>query len=246
MPIVYNSKLAMTDSTPSWLKSGQQSKTAYQNANFAAQKAAEESKLMRRFYLLGGEEKVVTFLDGDLDSDGILSFMSFNEHRVQLGPKKWETFICVAETEICPLCNAQNRADYAGVFSVIVHTPYTIQTGQNAGKVLGDRQGLYVCGLRTLRVLQTLATKWGGLSGWRTEITRPTDKDPRVGSMFQKLERCEDLTAKYGELATPADYGKEIPYYTADELIKAGVGLAPTGPGFANKGMSVGAASDHM
>jgi hypothetical protein len=228
MPVTINS-----NQKPSWLKSGKDSTQAYKQAAHNQQQAIAAGDRMRRFYMSAGEEKTVTFLDGMLDEDGMLGFMSFNEHTIQTGAKKWEEVVCLAEQEICPACTAGHKSYYVGVFTVINHTPYIIQSGPNAGKKLGDRRELYCAKLGTLRTLQTYAAKWGGLKGWKVEITRVTEKDAKVGNLFQKISHCDDLVSTFGpELSLPADYGKEINFLTAEQMVAAGLGTATTGPGF--------------
>lgn len=240
MPVTVN-----TAAKPSWLMGGSQSKAALQQTLHAQQEAKEAAARMRRFYLNVGEEKQVTFLDGDMDGDGLLEFLSFHEHRVQTGPKNWDNIVCVARQEICPLCNSGDKPSFVGVFTVLNETPYTIKTGPNAGKVLEARRELYVATANTLQVLQHHAAKRGGLRGWKVEIARLTDKEARVGSTFQWLSRrSPEEIAALGENGTPADYGHELKYMSAAEMVKAGFGKAASGPGFGQS--SIADASDQM
>jgi len=199
----------------------------------AAQRMAEGDKLWR-FYIPTtelNEERTITFLDGDLDEDGMLSCPTWYEHTVQLNGR-WQNLICVSHEEPCPMCeNGDNRTIMAG-FTIIDHTPYTIKKGKNAGDTIENSRKLFVPTRTTLGVLQTYAAKRGGLKGWTVSITRTKDKSPRVGDVFDFLEHRtpEALTEKYGEeLIVPADYNKELTYYNRAELIELGVTAAAGG-----------------
>jgi hypothetical protein len=235
---------AVAAKQPSWLMYGSESKDALKQAVHKQQEAKEAASRMRRFYLNDGEEKTVTFLDGILDKEGVLEFLSYHEHNLQTGPKSWEQIPCIARSEICPLCNIGDTPRYVGVLTVINHTQYTIKQGPNAGKVLGDRRELYVATANTLNMLQHHAAKRGGLRGWKVEIARIGDKSARVGSTFQWLEQLNDAAlAALGELGQPADYAHEIRAYTAAEMVKAGFGKPATGPGLSG---GVDSAKDEM
>ena len=218
---------------PSWLKSGKEAHTIAQAEQAAKEVAMAASKMMRRFYMDVNEEKVVTFLDGVLDKDGILERFAFYEHTLQVGPR-WDNFICVGGQEVCPICAGGNKPAFVAVFTVINHTPYTIKKGPNQGKVVKDQRQLYVAKHTTLQQLQHFASKRGGLAGWKVEISRLTDKEARVGSTFQFMGKTElsDLAKKYGEEGVAGDYMKELRYLPAAELIKLGLGKAPSGPGY--------------
>ena len=77
---------------------------------------------MRRFYLPYNGECQVTFLDGVLDDELMLDVPMFYEHQVRLNGK-WENFVCVAETEPCPICEkGESRNSLVGILTVIDHT----------------------------------------------------------------------------------------------------------------------------
>lgn len=244
----------------SFLKQGAAAKQAVleDDAKKEAQKA-EAGKLWR-FRIQEGDDDDhrVTFLDGTLDDEGTLEAPMWHEHTLQLGGK-WKNVPCTSHEEPCPICaNGDNPSLVAG-FTVIDHTPYTIQSGPNAGKVVKFSRKLFVAKRTTYAQLQKLATKQGGLVGTTWDISRNGDKSPAVGNMFQ-LEAKQTLAevkkelaaikAEYGELVEPADFAQEITYYTRAELIQQGVKAASSaGAGtskFAKKGNADASADDEL
>ena len=110
-------------------------------------------------------------------------------------------------------------------FSGIDHAQFTIKKGPNAGKIVKDQRRLFIAKKTTFAILQKLASKNGGLVGCTFEISRQKDTDPNVGNLFQLDEKrkLSQLAATYGDDAVPADFGEEIVYYTAGQLISLGV-----------------------
>jgi hypothetical protein len=230
----------------SWLKKGSDASAAMQQAEYAAAAAKAASDRMPRFWLQAGEERTVTFLDGALDGSGGLECMVIHEHTIQVG-QKWDNFICVAESENCPICAAGSRADTVALLTVVDHTPYTFTKGPNVGKVVKDVRKLYVAKQSTFRELKHYALKRGGLRGWTVEIGRMSDTDARVGKSFQFItQQTPETLTGWGELGHPADYGKELRYMTAEELLKNGIGKAISGPGYNKPAISDTAVSDLM
>lgn len=239
----------------SWLKKGQDATAAMAQAEYQAEVAKESADRMWRFFLEPGEERKITFLDGDLTPEGGLSAIVFHEHTVQIGPKKWENFACVAETENCPICASGNKADTVAAFTVCDHTPRTIKSGPKAGEVVEHQRKLFICKQSTFRDLRHYAAKRGGLRGWTIEVGRMSDKDARVGKSFQFVEQqSAETLASWGDLGQAADYAKELTYLTAAELVAAGIAKAITGPGYAthshkptiNIGSNTAALADQM
>ena len=244
MPVTITNASA---ATPSWAKVGSAANAAYNQAKFKQEQAAEASKRMWRFYLKVGEERAITFLDGDLDDEGVLNMFSFNEHNLQVAGE-WKQFVCVSDTEICPLCNSGNKPRFVGVLTVIDHTPYEIKKGPKAGQIIKNQRKLFVATFQTVERLRHFASKRGGLRGWKIEVSRLQDKDPAVGSTFQFENQTspEKLVELYAENGVPADYSQEIAYLSAKELLGLGLGSAAKGPGFEKKLVDVEAAADQM
>jgi hypothetical protein len=124
-----------------------------------------------------------------------------------------------------------------GVFTVIDHRSFT---GKD-GKVYKDTPKLFVAKKETIKQLQMLGGKRGGLAGCTFDVARTGDKSPSVGSMFDFIEKTpvEDLKKKYvrkndkGVVETyfvPANYEHECQYRTAEELREAIPSLASVAP----------------
>lgn len=217
-----------------FLMTGAKAQEAIKKEEAQAKQRMEDSDKLWRFYIPQNElnaERTITFLDGVLEEDGMLTCPTWYEHTVQLNGR-WQNLICVGHEEPCPMCeNGDNRTIMAG-FSIIDHTPYTIKKGKNAGDTIENSRKLFVPTRTTLGVLQSYAAKRGGLKGWTVGVTRTKDKSPRVGDVFDFLEQRDDaaLLAKYGEEVTkPADFNNELTYYNRAELIELGVTAAVGG-----------------
>ena len=182
------------------------------------------------FWLKEGEDRPITFLDGNLTADGLLDTSSFNQHQVKMNGKFRNHFVCVEEDEPCPLCQMGNYATLVSLFTIIDHTPYTDRNG----KVHVHERKLFVAKRETMTRLQKLATRHGGLTGWTVNVNRIGDKSPEVGTDFDFLEE-QDLSELAAVLKLPPegivpyDYSKEIKYLSADELRELGFGTAVVG-----------------
>lgn len=233
-----------------WMKKGKAAHQAFQEEEAKAEKAKAEAGKLFRFWMPPDEERKITFLDGELDEEGMLDIPMFYEHRVRLNGD-WKTFVCVSEEEPCPICEkGDSRASLVGVMTVIDHTPYKIKSGPNAGKTIKNSRKLFVATRQTIKKLAKKAAKQGGLAGCTFEVSRTSDKDPSVGSDFEFLERCtaDELVAKYDlkeEDVSPADYSHEITYHSAEELVKLGVGKAMGGVG-KEKGVATAEVADEL
>lgn len=222
------------------MKTGEAAREAVQHEEAKAELAKEAANRMFDFWLPEDEERIVTFLDGTLDSDGMLDILMYYQHQIQVGGK-WQTFICTQDSEgVCCLCDrGDSNRSLIGAFTVIDHTPHTIQKGPNSGKIIANTRKLFKAKKGSLALLTKLAQKKGGgtLVGVTVEITRTGDKSPSVGSAFDFQEKLDgaELAEKYGlkeEDIQPADYEKELGYRTNDELVELGLGTAPKGPGY--------------
>lgn len=213
-----------------FLKRGAQAHKALKKAV----KEADTRAAMRgplRFWLNADEEgRLITFLDGDLTSDGLLDMSAFNQHSVKANGTQQSKFVCVADDEPCPLCEMGNYATLVSVFTVIDHGEY-VDRNQ---KLHQHERKLFTAKRDTMTRLQKLATKHGGLTGWTVSVTRIGKKSPEVGTDFDFLEE-QDLPALAKELKLkpediqPFDYDKEIKYLSADALRELGYGTAVLG-----------------
>lgn len=236
---------ATPKSSPSFLKSGAAAREAFAAEEAKAELAKQEAGKMWRFWIPQGEDRRITFLDGDLDDDGMLAIGMFHEHRVMLNGN-WQYFICTAEadqTQPCPICEAGDKPAFAGVMTIIDHTPHHIKKGPNAGKVIVNQRKLFVARRNTIKQLTKLATKRGGLAGCSFDVSRTGEREPGVGNQFdfvEKFESYEQIAQKFDipiEQVQPADYTSELSYRSPEELIELGVGKAvkPSGGQFTSK-----------
>ncbi|MBS7812325.1 hypothetical protein [Roseococcus pinisoli] len=241
--------------TPSWLKTGGDSHAAF--AEQAAQQEAKKAMLDRawRFRMQVNEEKRITFLDGSLLADGRLALLSYFEHSVQVNGK-WHNFVCLEagdeNGDPCPLCMAGDQSTPVAAFTILDHTPYTIQKGDKAGTVIPFQRKLLIAKAGSVKKLQMIATKFGGLIGQTIDASRLTDKDPAIGGNFIPVGKTElpDLAVQLEttpEDLQPLDYAKELPRFTAKELIGMGVSAAPKGPGYSGpSNFNAGAAAEAL
>jgi hypothetical protein len=230
----------------SFFKKGSEAKDAIQKEEAAAELRKQEKGKLWRFWMPSGEQRQITFLDGDLDEDGMLDIQMYYEHGVRVNGD-WQQFVCTAEadqTQPCPMCEAGSRPSLVGVFTIIDHTEHKIKKGANAGKVVKNQRKLLVAKQGTLKMLTTLAVKRGGLSGCLFDVSRTSDDDPNVGNLYDfthKFDTAEEIAEQWElkvEDVVPADYEEEIMYRSPEELIELGVGKAVTGPG-TGKGSSL-------
>ena len=95
---------------PSWAFTGQQAEDVLSNAAKEQEIRYEDSKKARRFWVVLGETKSITFVDGLKHPKGYdLPFM-FMEHDVTLyigGNKQRKQFTCLGKE--CPLCAQGNK-----------------------------------------------------------------------------------------------------------------------------------------
>lgn len=215
-----------------FLKKGNAARAAIQAEEARIELAKQEAGKLWRYRMPVGVDRRITFLDGDLDKDGLLDISMFHEHTIRINGG-YENFVCTAEidqSQPCPLCEAGDRPSLVGVLTVIDHSEHVIQKGPNAGKVLKDQKKLFVAKMTTIKILTKKAEKLGTLAGCTFDVFRTTDKSPAVGDQFDFVERFEsydDIADKYGlklDDVQPANYAEEIKYRSPEELIALGVG----------------------
>lgn len=228
----------------SFLKKGTAAKAAVDEAEAKAELAKAEAGRLWRFFLKDGADAQITFLDGELDDAGMLDTPVFWEHTLYTAGDV-KNYVCTAEedqTQPCPICESGDKPSLVQVFTIIDHRPHTIQRGPNAGKVIPHSIKLLVAKPGTRKLLAKIASKRGGLTGCTFDVSRTGDKSPAVGDQFDfvtKATSYEEIAAKYDlpvDLVKAADYDEEIRYIEPEELIKAGVGKAPTGVGYQKTG----------
>jgi len=210
-------------SKTSWMKRGKEA------AEVVAQedaRAAQRGSGAYYFYLKAGEDREVTFLDGDLvPEDGSLDIPMFWEHGIKIAGK-WTRIPCLEQfDESCPLCEGGNHPYYIGLLTVIDHTSHE---GKD-GKIYKDQRKLYACKRITYRQLQKIAGKKEGLAGCRFEISRSNDRVASVGDMFD-FESKNDVKAVMEKYEVePFDYEESIQKTPAETLRKMGFGIEAVG-----------------
>lgn len=224
--------------TASWAKRGSSAMAEMEKHEKELEVQKEMNKRMWRFWVADGEEARITFIDGDLLPDGSIDFFMYYEHNLMLNGKWGNTFVCTKDQEPCPICAENDKASFVGVFTVIDHREFK---GKD-GKVYKDTVKLFVCKRETIKQLQMLGGKRGGLAGCTFDVARTGDKSPAVGSLFDFIEKTpvEELRAKYvrknpdtGKMETffvPAVYESECVYRTAEELREAIPALSKSAP----------------
>lgn len=230
----------------SFMKKGADSAAAVkaEDAKIEAKKAAAGGTF--RFYLKPGEENVsITFVDGNLTKEGVLDILTYREHSVFMDGKWGNHFVCTEDAgEPCPICEGTpgskgDQSSLVGILTVIDHRSFP--SSKEPGKVFKDQPRLFVAKRDTIKTLQAMATKRGGLAGCRFDVMRSGEKSPAVGTQFDFTEKETDLKklkAKYtrtdaeGKVHTtfvPLDYSKEIIYRPAAELRAMGFGKGGAG-----------------
>lgn len=231
----------------SFLKRGNAAKQEQTKVEAAAEmRKAEQGKLWR-FWMPDGADRRITFLDGDLDSDGMLDINMLYEHGVRLNGNI-ENFVCTADidqTQPCPICEKGEYNSFVGVLTIIDHTEHTIKKGAKAGQKVKNTKKLFVAKQATLKQLTKLAQKRGGLAGCTFDVSRTGDREPGVGNQFdfhEKYDSYEEMAQAFGmnvEDLQPANYEEELRYRTPEELVELGVGKAASKSGFGyEKGVS--------
>jgi hypothetical protein len=207
-----------------FLAKGIASKKGLEKAEIEAEKRKEEQGKAWRFYLKDGESEQCTFLDGDLDDDGFLDLVSFHQHTERLNGK-WENFI-VDPDQPDPIQETTGKTPaFCAVFTVFVHKPWKDQDGNEHE---GSRR-LFVAKRQTIKQLQKLAEKRGGLTGCTFEISRTGDKMAGVGDMFDFEDKnsiadlAEHLGIEEKDMA-PLNYEEELTFYSEDQLRTLGFG----------------------
>jgi hypothetical protein len=220
---------------PSFMKTGSASHSAIAHEEAKAKQRQEAAQRTFRFRISQDDldtEHQITFLDGDLDDEGLLVIPTWFEHTVKVAGN-WTNLVCTGGKEPCPICEAGNTPALVGGLTVIDHTPYTIKNGKNEGKVIEKSRKLFVAKRGSIGIMQKWASKKGGLRGTTFDVSRTSGKSPSVGDMFDFVDgpkSLKDLVAEFGEeLAVPADWAEEITYRTRDELIDLGVSGAAGG-----------------
>lgn len=174
------------------------------------------------------EERMITFLDGNLTPEGLLDIPFINEHRVRINGES-QNIACTEPNETCPLCQLaqeNNSQDYGyaafvGFLTVIDHTGYVDKQGVHHKDVVR----LYVAKRKQIEVLTKMANNYGTLAGVTFMVSRSSDKSSAVGDIMipQSQYNVNDLLAYYKQQDPQTkigvlDYNKEVTYFDANSL----------------------------
>ena len=222
----------------SFLKQGKASLQLEQNAKAIAEANNASKNKPFRFWLPQGESAMVTFVDGELDDEGILTPPRFFEHNLKLNGQWGNFYVCPKHSNPemnlqCPICDTGNKPSLMAVFTVIDHRE---SQNKDKTKTYKDQRRLFMATTGTYEILYKIAQKRGGLAGAKFEISRSNkDKSPSVGDMFdfEGKTPVEDLkgiwvnkwTDKEGkehfdDQFQVIDYENAFNNYTPEELSK--------------------------
>jgi hypothetical protein len=221
-----------------FLKTGAESAKLAQRAAAEAEQRKQEQGKMFRFWMKEKEEARITFIDGDLGPDGVLTPPRYYEHNLFLHGQWGNFFVCPEKTspeldDKCPICESGDRPALIALFTIIDHRQ--IQS-KDKTKVWKDQKKLLVAKTQTFELLNKHAIKRKGLAGCTFDASRVGDMSASVGSMFdfvekheiadlQKLYTVEKIDPKTNTKITvtnftPADYEAEIVFRNGSDLRK--------------------------
>ncbi len=212
----------------SWLKKGKAAQAALKQEEAKADAMKKDGP--RRFYIPKGKEGVgITFLDGNLDADGVLDVPMLYEHNLNINNSWLNWFPCTANEEPCPICEQGDKPSLVAAFSVIDHSEWE----DKKGVAHKDEVRLLIAKRGTLKVLQKLAKTRGGLAGPTWQVSRTeNDKSPSVGDIFEFMEKKPVAALlKLYKGAALINYEKAFGYKTAQELRDLGFGKEGGGMG---------------
>jgi len=124
-----------------------------------------------RFWVPKDKDVSITFLDGNI-VDGLLDIPFYYEHNINMNGKYGNFFICTQEEEPCPICEGGSLASYVGVLTVIDHSEYV---SKKDGLTKKDNVKLMAVKRDTVKLLQKMSEKKGGLRGCRYAVSRNGD-----------------------------------------------------------------------
>lgn len=215
-----------------FLKKGKAAAEAFAKEEHKAEQASKNNVF--RFWLPKDKEGSITFLDGNLNTDGLLDVPFYYEHNINMNGKWGNFFICTQDEEPCPICEGGTPPSYVCLMTVIDHSEYV---SKKDGQVKKDNVKLLVCKRDSVKMLQKLAVKRGGLRGCRFDVSRTGDKSPSIGNVFDFTEKLteQQLVAAYKgkefDKSMPINYEKMLGemYMNAKDLRKLGFG-STSGP----------------
>jgi hypothetical protein len=182
------------------------------------------------FWMKPNSDTSITFVDGNLDGE-VLDIPFIYQHHLNMNGKWGNFFICTQEVEPCPICEGGNTPSFVGVLTIIDHTEFQ---SKRDGLMKKDQIRLFYAKRDTIKQLQKLAAKRGGLAGCTFEVSRTGDKSPSTGNQFDFVDKKTpaQMKAVFGDKANQPDYDKILAgmFISAKDLRKMGFGsMAPVG-----------------
>ena len=190
----------------------------------AARKELQQKNKAWRFWMPNDGEGKITFLDGNLNDDGILDQPHYYEHQVHMNGSWRNWFVCTSQVEekSCPICEGGATPSYVCALTVIDHNEWEDRNG----KMHKNERRLFIAKADTIKLLTKKAQKHEGLAGCTFEVMRTGDKSANVGSSFdfEGKTTLATLKKKYKDQADPFNYDEVIQYISPADLRKLGFG----------------------
>lgn len=228
-----------------WLQTGASSVMMAQQDQEKRELEKATRPTLWRFFLKDGEtDALITFLDGELitipNVGQVLAPPRVYEHNLSINGKFGNHFVCPQHTlpqnkYVCPICEAGDQPGLIAVFTIIDHREVFSGDGKKSYK---DMKRLFVAPPTVVEQLQQLAVTHGGLTGCVFKVSRIGANSSRVGNVFEFVEKnelaaiqavfLEEVEVEPGKkvvqtYATPADYQRELPFLTPEDIHKLGV-----------------------
>lgn len=167
---------------------------------------------IRRFRMPVGEERRVVLLDKSLRSG-----RAYYEHTVKENGQ-WTNVPCIKESANCPLCK-QGPSSFTLHLTALDLTPYTIQKGQRAGKVIPFSKVEFAIKSTQLpkfqEIEESVTKKHGTLRGTCLVLKRPNGSAQNSASIGEPcivadgrlwgFMKEDALKKKYGNAAVKGD-----------------------------------------
>lgn len=139
-------------------------------------------------------------------------------HNWQVGPKRWETEVCIADTgENCPLCSSIGKeGSYTLVMSAVDRRSYK----DRAGKLVKVSKKLVKAKTKNIPKFERLFKRHKTLRGLVVNFARDTSTEASIGESIEYTQKkvSEAKLELLKEVGQPADYETIFEMPTAAEL----------------------------
>lgn len=156
----------------SWMKTGFQAASKEMAGN-----KAKQGSFTPDFWLKDGDDAMVRFLSNEP--------ISIYQHRIQNGGK-WVTSTCLRDG--CPLCEAGNKPQFVGVFSIIDRRKEE-WVDKNTGKKVSRQNTvkMWRCGTRVMGSLEKLTARRGSLMGYDISVSRTGTSTDTIYTLIPEI-----------------------------------------------------------